>query len=234
MYICIYICTFICIYICIYARWICGKACLHIGTRHCAAACFWEVPTSCTDLDPTLFYISTLKTYSTFTRENEMLALDVWFPQPCSSAARRLQVCCVKITLAIILLTHWFVSAKMNSEVLCTLDSNECTSRTVSFARHADERNMGCVYDHRRCSSIKKTILYIGAMKAITDPFPQSSCLRALRTSRFCLVAKVRGTWDVCMITKGDFQSKTNLIYRGHASHTGSFLSRSCSTYKAN
>jgi len=48
-----------------------------------------EVPKSCTDLDPTLLYISKLGRYSKFVRKDKMLALGVCLPQPCPSAGRR-------------------------------------------------------------------------------------------------------------------------------------------------
>jgi len=44
---------------------------------------------SWTDLNPNLFYISILGTYSKFVQKNEMLALGVGIPRPCSSAGRR-------------------------------------------------------------------------------------------------------------------------------------------------
>ena len=43
-------------------------------------------------------------------------------------------------------------------------------SRTTRFARHVDERNVGCVY-HQRCSSIKRQTIYIGSVEVVTDPF---------------------------------------------------------------
>jgi len=60
-----------------------------VGSRHCAAAFSLQVPKSCTDLDPTLLYISTWGTYSKFVRKDKMLALRVCLPQPCLSAGHR-------------------------------------------------------------------------------------------------------------------------------------------------
>ena len=47
-----------------------------------------QVLKSCTDLDPTLLYISTLETHRKFVRKNKMLALGVCLPQPGLSAGR--------------------------------------------------------------------------------------------------------------------------------------------------
>jgi len=44
-----------------------------------------QIPKPCIDLCPTLLYISILRTHAKFVQTNEMLALDVCFPQPCSS-----------------------------------------------------------------------------------------------------------------------------------------------------
>jgi len=68
------------------------KTCLaakFVGSRHCAAAFSLQVPKSCTDLDPTLLYISTLGTRSKFVQRDKMLSLGVCLPQPCLSAGRR-------------------------------------------------------------------------------------------------------------------------------------------------
>jgi len=46
-----------------------------------------QVPKSCTDLNPTLLYISRPGTYSKFVRKNEMLALGVCLPQQCPALA---------------------------------------------------------------------------------------------------------------------------------------------------
>ena len=42
----------------------CGQTRLKIRSRHCAAAFSLQVPKSCTDLHPTLLYMSTLGTYN--------------------------------------------------------------------------------------------------------------------------------------------------------------------------
>jgi len=68
------------------------KTCLaarFVGSRHCTAVFSLQVPKSCTDLDPTLLYTSTLGTCRKFVRKNKMLALGVCLPQPCLSAGRR-------------------------------------------------------------------------------------------------------------------------------------------------
>jgi len=70
----------------------CGQTRFWIGSRHYAATIFWQVPESCTDLDSTLLYISILRTYTRFVRENKMLALSVCFPQ----LERWLQVSCIQ------------------------------------------------------------------------------------------------------------------------------------------
>jgi len=67
----------------------CGQTRFKLGSRHCAAAFSLQVPKSCTDLDPTLPYISTIGTHKKFVRKNKMLALGVCLPQPCLSAGRR-------------------------------------------------------------------------------------------------------------------------------------------------
>ena len=67
----------------------CGQTRFLIGSRHCAAAFFLQVPKLCTDLDLSHFYILTSGTYSKFARKNNFLALGVCFLQPCSSAGRR-------------------------------------------------------------------------------------------------------------------------------------------------
>jgi len=81
-----------------------------VRSRHCAAAFFLQVPKSCTDLDPTLLYISTFGTYSRFVRKNKMLALGVCLPQ----SRRATQVYHVKITCEL-LLPICFVSTTTNS-----------------------------------------------------------------------------------------------------------------------
>ena len=63
-----------------------------VMSRHCAVAFSVQVLKSCTDLDPTLLYVWILEKYSRFERENKMLALGVYFSQPCSRAGRRFAV----------------------------------------------------------------------------------------------------------------------------------------------
>jgi len=58
-----------------------------VGSRHCTAAFFLEVPKSCTDIDTSLLYILILETYSKLIRKNKMLTLGVCFPQPSPSRA---------------------------------------------------------------------------------------------------------------------------------------------------
>jgi len=82
-----------------------------VGSRHCAAAFSLQVPKSSTDLDLTLLYISILRTNIKFVRKNQMLALGVCFPQPCSSDGHRFAV---KITFES-LPNDWFVSTRTNS-----------------------------------------------------------------------------------------------------------------------
>jgi len=60
-----------------------------VGSWHYAAAFFLQVSNLCTDWDPTVLYISILKTHIKFVRENKILALGVCCPQPCSSDGRR-------------------------------------------------------------------------------------------------------------------------------------------------
>jgi len=67
----------------------CGQTRLKIRSWQCASAFALQVPKSCTDLHPTILYISIQGTYSKFVRKNQMLALGVWLPQPCPSAGRR-------------------------------------------------------------------------------------------------------------------------------------------------
>jgi len=54
-------------------------------------------------------------------------------------------------------------------------------TRTVGLGRHADERNVGRVYDHKMCSSIRDyetpTLYSIRAVKAVTDFFFLKSVL---------------------------------------------------------
>jgi len=57
--------------------------------RRCAAVLFSQVPKKCIDLNLNHLFILIFGTYSTFTQENNFLALDVCFPRPCSSAGRR-------------------------------------------------------------------------------------------------------------------------------------------------
>ena len=61
-----------------------------VGSWHCAAALFWQVPKLCTDLHLTLSHILILRTYTKFEWKHKMLALGVCFPQPCSSAGHRI------------------------------------------------------------------------------------------------------------------------------------------------
>jgi len=68
------------------------KTCLatrFVGSRHYAAEFSMQIPKSCTDLDPTLMYISILGTYGKFVWKNKMLALGVCLPQLCPSACSR-------------------------------------------------------------------------------------------------------------------------------------------------
>jgi len=61
------------------------KTCLDAGKIrccHCAAVLETQVPQLCTGLDPGLFYILILGTYSKFAQKNNFLALGVCFPQP--------------------------------------------------------------------------------------------------------------------------------------------------------
>jgi len=58
-----------------------------VGSRHCAAAFFLQVPKSCKDLDTSLLYTLILETYSKLIRKNKMLMLGVCFPQPWPSRA---------------------------------------------------------------------------------------------------------------------------------------------------
>ena len=67
----------------------CGQTRLKLGSWHCVAAFSLQVPKSCTHLDPIIFYISILGTWSKLVRENKILALSVCLPQPCPSAGRR-------------------------------------------------------------------------------------------------------------------------------------------------
>jgi len=60
-----------------------------VGSQHCAAEFSLQVPKSCTNLNPTLLYISILRTHTKFIRKNKMLALGACFPEPCSSDGRR-------------------------------------------------------------------------------------------------------------------------------------------------
>jgi len=63
--------------------------CRSLGTWHCAAVFFSQVPKKSTDLNLSLLYILILGIYSKFARENNFLALGVCFPQLCSCAGRR-------------------------------------------------------------------------------------------------------------------------------------------------
>ena len=68
------------------------KTCFDAGKIRfcqCAAILQTQVPKLCTDLDVSLLYILILGTYGKFARENNFLALGVFFPQPCSSAGCR-------------------------------------------------------------------------------------------------------------------------------------------------
>jgi len=81
-------------------------------SRHHAAAFSLQVPNACTDLDPTLLYISMLKTHAKFVRENTMLALGVCFA--CSNPARVLAAGLpLQITFEL-LRTNSFVSTQSN------------------------------------------------------------------------------------------------------------------------
>jgi len=60
-----------------------------IGSWHCVAAFFLQVPKLCTDLDRNLLYILILRTHTKFVWENKMSALGVCLSQPCSSTGRR-------------------------------------------------------------------------------------------------------------------------------------------------
>ena len=56
----------------------CGQTRLKIRSWQCASAFALQVPKSCTDLHPTILFISIQGTYSKFVRKNQMLALGVW------------------------------------------------------------------------------------------------------------------------------------------------------------
>jgi len=60
-----------------------------LGSRHCAAVLFSQVPKKCTYLHLSLLYILIWRTYSKFAWKNNFLALGVCFPRPCSSAGRK-------------------------------------------------------------------------------------------------------------------------------------------------
>jgi len=59
-----------------------------VGICQCTVAICLQVPRLCTDLDLTLFYILIPWTYGKFARQNKRPALNVCFPQTCSSASR--------------------------------------------------------------------------------------------------------------------------------------------------
>ena len=67
----------------------CGQTRLKVESRNCAATFSLQVPKSCTNLDPTILYISMYGTYSKFVRKDKMLALGVCLPRPSPSARRR-------------------------------------------------------------------------------------------------------------------------------------------------
>ena len=78
----------------------------------CSRIFFVQVPKSCTDLNPTLLYVSMLRTYSRFVQKNEMLALGVCFmPERWPQDHHQGQV---KITFEL-LQNIWFVSTRTNS-----------------------------------------------------------------------------------------------------------------------
>jgi len=67
----------------VFGRKICRKSAL----RSCIFFARPEVV--CTDLNPTLLYILIFRAYTKFVWKNQMPALGVYFPQPCSSAGCR-------------------------------------------------------------------------------------------------------------------------------------------------
>jgi len=67
---------------------VCSQTHFLIGSWHCADLLFLQVAELCTASNRTLLHILTLETYGKFVWQNEMLALGVCLPQPCSSADR--------------------------------------------------------------------------------------------------------------------------------------------------
>jgi len=59
-------------------------------------------------------------------------------------------------------------------------------SRTARFARHADEKNVGCVY-YQRCSSIKRQTTCIGSVEVVTDPLFLEVVLYIKLISHVCI-----------------------------------------------
>jgi len=82
-----------------------------VGSRHCAARFFFQVPNLCTDIDWTLFFILILTTYTEIAWKNKMPALGVRFA---ALLERWPQICCVKITFWILLI-NFSVSTRINS-----------------------------------------------------------------------------------------------------------------------
>jgi len=83
---------------------------------------FLQVFKKCTDLDRSLLCILTLKRCSKFARENDFLALGVYFPQPCSSAGRRFAASRLRLKNYQRIVS--FAQQKID-EMRCKLDSAE-------------------------------------------------------------------------------------------------------------
>ena len=84
-----------------------------VGSWHCVAAFFSQVPVKCIDLDLTIIYNLIVGTYTRFEWDNKLLALGVYFPQPCSMPCWP-HVSRIQVTFGL-LPTNLFVSTRTNS-----------------------------------------------------------------------------------------------------------------------
>ena len=89
---------------------------------------FSKVAKLCTDLDLSLLY-----TYSKFARKNNVLALGVCFPQPCSSAGRRDNV------------VYWKTKRKISDDLQLAADFHVYKTTDESFRFHSQK------FDEMRC-----------------------------------------------------------------------------------
>jgi len=122
-----------------------------MGSYYCqcaAAALFLQVPKFCTDLNGTLLYILMFKTCSNFARKYEILALDICFPQTCSSASHVFAVSRSHLAC------YWPIGSfpqEQSNQMLRKLDSSE-NPHSFRKSQAPSQRQIGCFSNKHGCS----------------------------------------------------------------------------------